>query len=101
MTFAISLTTQKVTPPKAGSKAALNITKDTKTKETMYKTPPLYALSANSQPPQPLTTCPLILCSLLCKHQHSWIQNFSANFIYEDCLHDFITFDGSGRDFLV
>jgi hypothetical protein len=48
MIFAISLTTQKVTPPKAGSKAALKITKDTKTKETTYKTPPLYTLSANS-----------------------------------------------------
>jgi hypothetical protein len=35
-TFAISLTTQKVTPPKAGSKAAPKITKDTKTKETKF-----------------------------------------------------------------
>ena len=31
-TFAISLTTQKTTPPKAGSKAAPKVTKDTKTK---------------------------------------------------------------------
>lgn len=35
-TFAISLTTQKVTPPKTGSKAAPKITKDTKTKETKF-----------------------------------------------------------------
>src|ERR1700738_255493 len=34
-TFAISLTTQKTTPPKAGSKAAPKVTKDTKTKETL------------------------------------------------------------------
>jgi len=35
-TFAISLTTQKTTPPKAGSKAAPKVTKDTKTKETKF-----------------------------------------------------------------
>jgi hypothetical protein len=35
-TFAISLTTQKITPPKVGSKAALKVTKDTKTKETKF-----------------------------------------------------------------
>lgn len=34
--FAISLTTQKITPLKAGSKAAPKITKDTKTKETRF-----------------------------------------------------------------
>lgn len=35
-TFSISLTTQKTTPPKAGSKAAAKVTKDTKTKETKF-----------------------------------------------------------------
>ena len=35
-TFAISLTTQKTTPSKAGSKAAPKVTKDTKTKETKF-----------------------------------------------------------------
>jgi hypothetical protein len=35
-TFAISLTTQNVTPPKAGSKAAPKITKDAKTKGTKF-----------------------------------------------------------------
>jgi hypothetical protein len=35
-TFAISLTTQKTSPPKPGSKAAPKVTKDTKTKETKF-----------------------------------------------------------------
>jgi hypothetical protein len=35
-TFAISLTTQKITPPKTGSKATPKVTKDTKTKETKF-----------------------------------------------------------------
>ena len=35
-TFAISLTVQKVTPPKPGSKAASKVSKDTKTKETQF-----------------------------------------------------------------
>ena len=35
-TFAISLATQKIIPPKTGSKAAPKVTKDTKTKETKF-----------------------------------------------------------------
>jgi hypothetical protein len=35
-TFAISLTTQKITPRKTGSKAAPKVTKDTKTKESKF-----------------------------------------------------------------